>query len=59
MTEPDRDPSNRTRELESVVDDLEDKVANEREAEGIPGNAGDRKNAVTRGSVNSEDEPPD
>ena len=60
MTEPHRDPVGRARKLESIVDDLDDKVANEREAEGVPGNPADRdRHAVSDGVENSEDEPPD
>ena len=56
MTGPDKDPVSRAQELESVVDELDAKVAREREAEGVPGNSSDRESAPTRGS---EDEPPD
>jgi hypothetical protein len=38
MTEPDKeDPLSRAQELESIVDELDEKVAGEREAEGVPG----------------------
>ncbi len=57
MTEPDnKDPQSRTEKLESVVDQLDEKVAAEREAQGVPGKPSDRENAATGGS---EDEPPD
>jgi hypothetical protein len=57
MTEPEKeDPLGRANELESIVDDLDEKVADEREAKGVPGKPSDRKNAVTRVS---ENEPPD
>jgi len=57
MTEPDKeDPLGRAHELESIVDKLDEKVAYEREAEGVPGKPSDRDNAATRGS---ENEPPD
>jgi hypothetical protein len=46
MTRPDKDPESRAQELESIVDQLDAKVAREREAERV----------VTRGS---ENEPPD
>lgn len=60
MTEPARDPVSRAQELENVVDELDDKVAHEREAEGVPGNAGDRERRdVSGGLEDSEDEPPD
>jgi hypothetical protein len=56
MTGPDKDPMSRAQELENVVDQLDAKVAREREDEGVPGNAGDRERAPTLGS---ENEPPD
>ena len=57
MTEPEKeDPLSRSNELENIVDELDEKVADEREAEGVPGNASDRENAPTRVS---ENEPPD
>jgi hypothetical protein len=57
MTEPEKeDPLGRANELESIVDDLDEKVADEREAEGVPGKPSDRENAATRVS---ENEPPD
>jgi hypothetical protein len=57
MTEPEKeDPLGRANELERIVDDLDEKVADEREAKGVPGKPSDRENAVTRVS---ENEPPD
>jgi hypothetical protein len=57
MTEPkNEDPLSRANELESIVDELDDKVADEREREGVPGKPSDRENAATHGS---ENEPPD
>jgi hypothetical protein len=57
MTEPEKeDPQGRANELENIVDDLDEKVAAEREAEGVPGRPSDREDAATRGSTN---EPPD
>jgi hypothetical protein len=56
MTQPDKDPLSRAQELESIVDELGEKVADEREADGVPGKRSDREHATTRGS---EDEPPD
>jgi hypothetical protein len=54
---PDKeDPLSRAHELESIVDELDEKVAGEREAEGVPGKPSDRENAATRVS---ENEPPD
>ena len=57
MTEPEKeDPLSRAHELESIVDELDEKVAGEREAEGVPGKPSDRENTVTHVS---ENEPPD
>lgn len=56
MTEPDKDPLSRAQELENIVDELDEKVAREREAEDVPGKPSDREDAATRGSGN---EPPD
>jgi len=56
MTSADREQPDRDEELENIVDQLDEKVANEREAEGVPGKPSDREHAATRGS---EDEPPD
>lgn len=56
MTKPDKDLLGHAQELENVVDALEQKVAADREAEGVPGKPSDREGAATRGS---DDEPPD
>ncbi len=56
MTESEEDPLSHTQKLEDIVDGLDEKVAGEREAEGLPGRPSDRENTVVRGS---EDEPPD
>lgn len=56
MTKPDEDPVSRAQQLENIVDELEEKVAEDREAEGVPGRPSERDDAVTRGSQN---EPPD
>lgn len=56
MTDPDRDPISHAQELENIVDELGEKVANEREEEDVPGKPSDRERAPTRGS---EQEPPD
>jgi hypothetical protein len=56
MTGPEKDPMSRAQQLDSVVDQLDAKVAREREAEGVPGNSSDRESAPTLGS---ENEPPD
>jgi hypothetical protein len=57
MTKPEKeDPLSRANELAELVDELDDKVANEREAEGVPGKPSDREDVDVRVS---EDEPPD
>ncbi|MGD1171451.1 hypothetical protein ACKUVQ_21785 [Mycobacterium seoulense] len=56
MTEPDKAPLSRTHQLENIVDQLDEKVAREREAKGVPGGPSDREDAEVRGS---EKEPPD
>jgi hypothetical protein len=57
MTKPEKeDPLSRANELASLVDELDDKVADEREAEGVPGKPSDREDVAVRVSV---DEPPD
>jgi hypothetical protein len=57
MTEPEKeDPLGRADELESIVDELDEKVADEREAEGVPGKPSERENTAPRVS---ENEPPD
>lgn len=56
MTAPDNDPVGRAHELEDIVDELDEKVAREREAEGVPGRRSERDHAATRGFKN---EPPD
>ena len=56
MTASENDPLSRAEELENTVDQLDAKVAREREAEGVPGKPSDRERAAVRGS---ETEPPD
>ncbi|ORW95775.1 hypothetical protein AWB92_08935 [Mycobacterium sp. IEC1808] len=57
MTGPDRDQLSHAEELENIVDELDEKVANEREAEGVPGKPSDRdRDAAGPGA---QDEPPD
>ncbi|VBA39432.1 hypothetical protein [Mycobacterium attenuatum] len=56
MTEFDNEQLDHSQKLESIVDRLDEKVAGEREAEGVPGKPSDREHAATSGS---EDEPPD
>ncbi|MBV9088363.1 MAG: hypothetical protein JO044_00420 [Mycobacteriaceae bacterium] len=56
MTVPDREQPNRDQELEKIVDQLDENVAGEREAEGVPGKPSDRENAAVEGTA---DEPPD
>jgi hypothetical protein len=58
MTEPEKeDPLSRANELENIVDELDEKVADEREAKGVPGKPSDREDAAA--TRVSEDEPPD
>ncbi|MGD1282861.1 hypothetical protein ACKUUI_16760 [Mycobacterium seoulense] len=54
MTTPDKDSFGQ--ELENIVDRLEEKVADDREAEGVDGKPSDRESEPTRGA---DDEPPD
>jgi hypothetical protein len=56
MTGPDGDQPSHAEEQKNIVDRLDEKVANEREAEGVPRKPSDREREATRGS---EDEPPD
>ena len=57
MAKPEKeDPLSRSNELENMVDELDAKVADEREAEGVPGKPSDREDAATHVS---ENEPPD
>jgi hypothetical protein len=56
MTGAERDQLGHAEELENIVDELDQKVANEREAEGVPGKPSDRAREAARGS---KDEPPD
>ena len=55
MTEPEKEPLSRTEQLENIVDALDEKVASEREAEGVPGKPSDREHVEVLGS---EKEPP-
>ena len=49
MTEPDNEaPLSRAQQLENMVDELDEKVAGEREAEGVPGKPSDREAAPAR-----------
>ncbi|BBY07070.1 hypothetical protein [Mycobacterium noviomagense] len=59
MTEPHEAQPSHDQQLEDIVDQLDEKVADEREAEGVPGKPSDREQAAVRGSENSENEPPD
>jgi hypothetical protein len=57
MTKPEKeDPLSRSDELEGIVDELDAKVADEREAEGVPGKPSDREDTTIRVT---ENEPPD
>lgn len=55
MTEADQERPNRDQELENIVDQLDENVAGEREAEGVPGKPSDREQAA----ADSESEAPD
>lgn len=44
-------------QLEDIVDELGEKVANEREAEDVPGKPSEREQAAATGGT--EEEPPD
>lgn len=57
MTEPDNDQPSRDQKLENMVDRLGEKVADEREAEDVPGKPSDREQAPKFGGP--ENEPPD
>ncbi|WP_162877386.1 hypothetical protein [Mycobacterium persicum] len=56
MTEFDSEQLDHSQKLENIVDRLDEKVADEREAEGVPGKPSDRERAAAGGL---EDEPPD
>lgn len=56
MTKPHNDQLGRSEELENIVDRLEEKVADDREAEDVPGKPSEREDAPVGGS---EQEPPD
>ncbi len=56
MTEPEKEPLSRTEQLENMVDALDEKVAGERQARGVPGGPGDREHVEGRGP---DKEPPD
>jgi hypothetical protein len=56
MTNPEQDPVSRAQQLEDIVDELGEKVANEREAKDVPGKPSERERAATRGT---KEEPPD
>ena len=57
MTGPDQDQPDRAQQLENIVDELDEKVAREREADGVPGKPSDREREATLGG--SKAEPPD
>ena len=59
MTGTEEDPLNRAQELERIVDELDEKVAGEREAEGVPGRPSERERAAAQGSGDGPPEPPD
>jgi hypothetical protein len=59
MREPHQEQPSHDQQLEDIVDQLDEKVADEREAEGVPGKPSDRERTAVRGSEGSENEPPD
>ncbi|HME47652.1 hypothetical protein [Mycobacterium sp.] len=62
MTSADREQPDRDEELENIVDQLDENVAGEREAEGVPGkpgNRGDSEQAPVDDSASEESEPSD
>ena len=62
MTSADREQPDRDQELENIVDQLDENVAGEREAEGVPGKPGkpgDGEQAPVDDSASEENEPPD
>jgi hypothetical protein len=56
MTKPEKDRLDRAQGLESIVDELGEKVAREREAERVPGKPSEWEEAANSGSAQ---EPPD
>ncbi|OBK40628.1 hypothetical protein A5658_21035 [Mycobacterium sp. 1245111.1] len=59
VPELNEDPLGRSQKLERLVDGLDEKVANEHEAEGVPGNAAERENVVPTETEAEGVEPPD
>jgi len=53
------DPLGRSQKLEHLVDDLDQKVADEHEAEGVPGNAAEREEVAVQEPETEAPEPPD
>lgn len=58
MTEPDPEHPNRDQALEDIVDQLDENIADEREAAGVPGKPSDREREQAAPS-GAEIEPPD
>lgn len=58
VSEPDEHPRSRDQALEDVVDQLDENVAGEREAQDVPGKPSDREREATTGSLDDR-EPPD
>ena len=59
MPELNEDPLGRSKKLEQLVDGLDEKVAEEHEAEGVPGNAAERDEVVPQEPDDDAVEPPD
>ena len=59
MPELNEDPLGRSKKLERLVDGLDEKVANEHEAQGVPGNAAEREDVVLQEPETDAVEPPD
>ncbi len=59
MPELNEDPLGRSQKLERLVDRLDEKVANEHEAEGVPGNAAERNDVEPQETEAEGVEPPD
>lgn len=59
MPELNEDPLGRSQKLERLVDGLDQKVADEHEAEGVPGNAAERDDVSPKQPESKAGEPPD
>ena len=59
MTDLNEDPLGRSQKLERLVDGLDHKVADEHEAQGVPGNAAEREDVAVQEPETGAPEPPD